>query len=49
MPILGLSTSSYERTKHMESLGYNVVRFWNNQGMNVDGVIRAIEFALEDD
>ncbi len=37
-----------ERTKFLESQGYKVIRFWNNQVMNdIDGVIRAIIFALE--
>jgi very-short-patch-repair endonuclease len=37
-----------ERTKYFESLGYRVIRFWNNQIMNdINGVIKAIQFALE--
>jgi very-short-patch-repair endonuclease len=37
-----------ERTKYLESQGYKVIRFWNNQVMNdMDGVIRAIIFAME--
>ena len=37
-----------ERTKYFETLGYKVIRFWNNQIMNdINGVIRAIQFALE--
>jgi len=37
-----------ERTKYLESQGYKVIRFWNNQVMNdVEGVIRAIRFAME--
>ncbi len=36
-----------ERTKHFKSLGYQVIRFWNNQVMNdINGVIKAIHFAL---
>ena len=36
-----------ERSKYFASLGYKVVRFWNNQVENdLNGVIRAIEFAL---
>jgi very-short-patch-repair endonuclease len=36
-----------ERTKFLESLGYKVIRFWNDQVMNdIEGVIRAIEIAL---
>ena len=39
-----------ERSKYFESLGYKVVRFWNNQVENdVNGVIRAIETALFDE
>ncbi len=38
-----------ERSKYFESLGYKVIRFWNNQVENdVNGVIRAIELALSD-
>ncbi|MBI3165360.1 MAG: endonuclease domain-containing protein [Chloroflexi bacterium] len=37
-----------KRTKYFETLGYRVVRFWNNQIMNdINGVIKAIQFALE--
>ena len=39
-----------ERTKYLESLGYKVVRFWNNDVMNnIDGVILAILHAMEDE
>ncbi len=39
-----------ERSKYFESLGYKVIRFWNNQVENeINGVIRAIEFALNDE
>ena len=39
-----------ERSKYFESLGYKVVRFWNNQVENdINGVIRTIEFALNDE
>ena len=32
-----------ERTKYLESQGYRVIRFWNNDVMkNMDGVILAI-------
>jgi very-short-patch-repair endonuclease len=35
------------RTEYLESLGYRVIRFWNNQVMNdIDGVIREISDAL---
>lgn len=47
-----LEQSEYdgERTKHLETLGYKVIRFWNNQVMNdINGVIKAIRFALEGD
>ncbi len=38
-----------ERTKYFESLGYKVIRFWNNQVMNeIDSVILAITYALEE-
>jgi very-short-patch-repair endonuclease len=37
-----------ERTKYFESLGYKVIRFWNNDVMkDINGVIRVIQFALE--
>ena len=37
-----------ERTKYFESIGYEVLRFWNNSVMNdIDGVIRAIIQAME--
>lgn len=37
-----------ERTKYLESQGYRVIRFWNNQVVNdIDGVIKEIVFALE--
>ena len=36
------------RTEYLESLGYRVIRFWNNQVMNdINGVIKAISYALE--
>jgi very-short-patch-repair endonuclease len=36
-----------ERTSYLESQGYKVVRFWNNDVMNdMNGVIGAIELAL---
>lgn len=38
-----------ERTKYLESLGYKVIRFWNNDVMNdIEGVIIAIVHAMED-
>ena len=37
-----------ERTKYLESKGYKVIRFWNNQVMNeTEGVIKAIIYALD--
>ena len=37
-----------ERTKHLNSLGYKVIRFWNNDVMNnIEGVILAIMNELE--
>lgn len=39
-----------ERTEYLNSLGYKVVRFWNNDVMkDTDGVILAILHALEDE
>ncbi|HXD11598.1 MAG TPA: endonuclease domain-containing protein [Anaerolineales bacterium] len=39
-----------DRTKYLESLGYKVIRFWNNDVMNnIDGVILAIMNAMEED
>lgn len=39
-----------DRTKYLESLGYKVVRFWNNDAMkNMDGVISVIMNALGDE
>jgi len=39
-----------ERTKYLESFGYKVVRFWNNDVMNnIDRVILAIICALENE
>jgi len=39
-----------ERTKYLNSLGYKVIRFWNNDVMkNMDGVILAIIHAMEDE
>ena len=38
-----------ERTKYLESQGYKVIRFWNNDVMNnIEGVILTIVHALED-
>jgi len=39
-----------ERTKYLESQGYRVIRFWNNDVTNnIDGVILAILHAMEDE
>jgi very-short-patch-repair endonuclease len=39
-----------ERTKYFETLGYKVIRFWNNQIMkDINGVIKVIQFALENE
>ena len=39
-----------ERTKYLESQGYRVIRFWNNDVTNnIDGVILAIIHAMEDE
>lgn len=39
-----------ERTQYLESQGYKVIRFWNNEVMNnIDGVILAILHAMEDE
>ena len=38
-----------ERTDSLESRGYKVIRFWNNEVLNdIDGVIRKIQLTLED-
>ena len=37
-----------ERTGYLESQGYKVIRFWNNDVMNnIEGVILSILYALE--
>jgi len=37
-----------ERTKYLESLGYKVIRFWNNDVLNnIEGVVLAIIHAME--
>ncbi|MBI4314795.1 MAG: endonuclease domain-containing protein [Chloroflexi bacterium] len=37
-----------ERTRYLESQGYRVIRFWNNQVLNdIEAVVRAIAIALE--
>ena len=38
-----------ERTKFLESKGYRVIRFWNDEVMNdIDGVLRVIDLALRE-
>ena len=38
-----------ERTQYLESKGYKVLRFWNNQvEKEMDGIVRVIEMALID-
>ena len=38
------------RTKTLNSQGYQVIRFWNNDVLNdIEGVIRAIILAMEDE
>ncbi|MBN1536854.1 MAG: endonuclease domain-containing protein [Anaerolineales bacterium] len=38
-----------ERTAYLESQGYRVIRFWNNEVMNdIEGVIKAIEMVLSE-
>jgi very-short-patch-repair endonuclease len=37
-----------ERTRFLESQGYTVLRFWNNDVMNdIHSVIKVIQYALE--
>ena len=39
-----------ERTEYLKSLGYTVIRFWNNDVMkNIDSVILAIIHAMQDE
>jgi len=39
----------HERTKYLESQGYKIIRFWNNDVLNnIEGVILAIIHTLED-
>jgi very-short-patch-repair endonuclease len=38
-----------ERSAFLESKGYSVIRFWNDDVMNdIEGVMRAIDLALEE-
>ena len=49
LPSQHLEQAEYdeERTKYLESEGYRVIRFWNNDVMNnIDGVILAIIYAM---
>ena len=46
-----LEQSEYDiqRSAYLESLGYKVIRFWNDQVMNdIESVIRSIEAVLHD-
>ena len=39
-----------ERTAHLQSQGYKVIRFWNNDVMNnMDGVMQVIKRMIEDE
>jgi very-short-patch-repair endonuclease len=41
------ASADAERTKFLETEGYRVVRFWNNEVLtNIDGVLEAIQSAL---
>jgi very-short-patch-repair endonuclease len=45
---LGQKEYDIQRSAYLESLGYNVMRFWNAQVINdAEGVIRSIEAALD--
>ena len=47
-----LEQAAYDeaRTKYLESIGYKVIRFWNNDVMNkIEAVILAITSAIEDE
>jgi very-short-patch-repair endonuclease len=47
-----LEQSDYDiqRTAYLESQGYKLIRFWNDQVMNdIEGVIQSIEAALIDE
>jgi very-short-patch-repair endonuclease len=45
---LGQADYDAERTLYLESLGYKVIRFWNDRVMNdIEGVVRAVNFAVE--
>jgi very-short-patch-repair endonuclease len=44
---MGQAEYDLERTRYLESQGYRVIRFWNDQVMNdLEGVIRVITAAL---
>ena len=46
---LDLQEYDEDRSKYLESRGYRVIRFWNNDVMNdINGVILAITYAVED-
>ena len=49
-PHLEQSEYDIQRTAYLESQGYKVIRFWNDQVMkDMEGVIHAIEAALKDE
>jgi very-short-patch-repair endonuclease len=38
-----------ERTAFLESKGYRILRFWNNEVMNdIEGVLRSIDLTLDE-
>ena len=44
---MAASLRDFERTKWLESRGYRVLRFWNNDVLlNTNGVVQTIELAL---
>lgn len=46
---LGRKDYDEERTEYLESQGYKVIRFWNNDVMkDIEGVILSINHALEE-
>ena len=43
----GAETADVQRTKALEAMGYQVIRFWNNDVLqNIDGVISVIKERL---
>ena len=46
---LDMQEYDQDRTAYLESRGYRVIRFWNNDVMkDIEGVILAITYALEE-